>query len=209
MFGEMPWNDVRISAKKTQHSERVSRAIVRDSDDGKQCKAVTVPGFSDHSSLNSNNQHPSEVQNMLDSLLGMIDPNRHAEGRALVQSLKDCLRLTCERVPRPKGGWQYADSFMLDSVLFADNLRPLHDGDLMQETVKQFLGTRSNQSLIKIPSSKLKICFLLTFHYEFDLQLQKQYFYILFWVGVLAVKLSSVQNPCWLMIIGDYSIMEG
>ena len=71
----------------------------------------------------------------------MIDPNRYAEGRELVQSLKDCLRLTCGRVPRRKGGWQYADSFMLDSVLFADNLRPLHDGDLMQETVKQFLGT--------------------------------------------------------------------
>lgn len=46
MFGEIPWNDVRISAKKTQHLERVSRAIVRGSDDDKQiCRAVAVPGF--------------------------------------------------------------------------------------------------------------------------------------------------------------------
>ena len=141
MFGEIPWNDVRISAKKTQHLERVSRAIVRGSDDDKQiCRAVAVPGFHDHSTSTSNNKRPSEVENMLGSLLGMIDPNRYAEGRELVQSLKDCLRSTCGRVPRRKGGWQYADSFMLDSVLFADNLRPLHDGDLMQETVKQFLG---------------------------------------------------------------------
>ena len=87
--------------------------------------------FHDHSTSTSNNKRPSEVENMLGSLLGMIDPNRYAEGRELVQSLKDCLRLTCGRVPRRKGGWQYADSFMLDSVLFADNLRPLHDGDLM------------------------------------------------------------------------------
>lgn len=138
-FGmEIPWNDVRLSARTTQLSQKVSRAL--PTDDGNQAKYVTCPGFSaiQDGSLTKN---PSEVQKLLDSLLKLIDPNFHTEGETLVQSLRDCLRLPCGRVRRSSGGWQYADSFMLDCVLFADNLRPLHDGDLMQDSVKQFLGT--------------------------------------------------------------------
>ena len=84
-------------------------------------------------------RHQGTIEMILTSLRAVLDSERRTEGEELLNELAECLRLTCGRQKRKGGGWQYIDSFMLDSVLFADNLRPLYDGDLMRDSVKQNL----------------------------------------------------------------------
>lgn len=137
-FGQIPWDDIRISAKKTQYAEKLSRAVV-DSRAMTKC-AVMVPSvLTEHSSKSS---HVSGVDVILNSLQEVIDPNQRAKGEELLNNLRKCLQVTCGRQPRAsKGGWEYRESFILDSVLYADNLRPVWEGNVLEESAKQRLGS--------------------------------------------------------------------
>ena len=138
-FGEIPWSDVRQGLDKPG---RESRALVPAPGDKSNSKFVMVPTFHAVPNGDGKRRGLSEVETILESLLGLIDPSRVEEGVALLRTLRDCLQLTCGRVSRGNGhgGWQYADSFILESVLLADNLRPLQEGDLTQDTVRQSFG---------------------------------------------------------------------
>ena len=83
--------------------------------------------------------NPGTIEKIINSLRTMLAPEYSIEGQRLLTELGECLRLTCGRQKRKGGGWQYMDSFMLDAVIFADNLRPLYDGDLLQDSVKRTL----------------------------------------------------------------------
>ena len=87
----------------------------------------------------SGNAHAmvSEIDAKLESLAQLIQPEKIEQANALLKELKSALKLTCGRQARRKGGWEYTDMFLLDSVLLADNLRSVHEGDVMRNAVRQ------------------------------------------------------------------------
>ena len=140
-FETMPWDNgmVRVASRTTALLERAKKRSDQNPD--KVVVAVLPPG----ASADLGPTHYSRVHAILDSILGLIPPEKINEGTLLVSELRQTLEVICGRESRSKGGWQYSNDFMLDSVLFADNLRPAHEQDLMNTTVKQSLVlTRSN-----------------------------------------------------------------
>lgn len=131
-FGAIPWDDIRLIVRTIDPSSNCQLAARSE---GCRGTLVSFPGEVEVIPQ----RHQGTIERILHSLHAVLDSERRTEGEELLKELAECLRLTCGRQKRKGGGWQYIDSFMLDSVLFADNLRPLYDGDLMRDSVKQNL----------------------------------------------------------------------
>ena len=138
-FGPIPWDDIRLVVRTDSHTDGRAKAV-----QSAGCRTlVSFPGeFATQPEGN-----PGTIATILNSLRTMLAPEHSIEGQGLLTELGECLRLTCGRQKRKGGGWQYIDSFMLDAVIFADNLRPLYDGDLMQDSVKRTLWCSVSETI--------------------------------------------------------------
>ena len=78
----------------------------------------------------------------LDSLETGGDPaGVAAAAKTLLRGVQDKLKPWSGTASRAKGGWQFRPMCILDSVLLADNLRPLTaETDLLPEVVQQQLS---------------------------------------------------------------------
>lgn len=133
MFGKIPWDEglVRAATRTTAYQTKVQSRLTNGFE-SEQILAVIPPGV-------SGNAHAmvSEIDAKLESLAQLIQPEKIEQANALLKELKSALKLTCGRQARRKGGWEYTDMFLLDSVLLADNLRSVHEGDVMRNAVRQ------------------------------------------------------------------------
>ena len=83
-------------------------------------------------------QKLSAIDRTLDDLFERIDSGDGDGAKALVGVLRSELKVTNGQTKRARGGWQYTSMCILDSVLLADNLKPLStDTDLLPEVVFQ------------------------------------------------------------------------
>ena len=137
-FGSLPWSDgrVRVATLNTQRLSRGKRKAAMGSSVEPQL-AVLPPCASTMGAPSTEGRKCSPLDCILSSLEEKLDPHQKQEGLKLLKDLRTCLQLTCGRKSRPKGGWEYSAEFLLDSVLFADNLRPIHESNVMQDAVRQ------------------------------------------------------------------------
>ena len=81
------------------------------------------------------------IRTMLNDILASLDEGDINKARANVHLLDERLTPASGHVARSKGGIQYRPEFVLDSVLYADYLRPLSkDEDSLEESIKKLLS---------------------------------------------------------------------
>lgn len=83
----------------------------------------------------------SAIDKILDATLQSLRENNVDLGLEHITKLRSQLNVTSGLSTRQKGGLQYDTMYTLDSVLLADNLKPLGgpgEPDLLQDVVKQF-----------------------------------------------------------------------
>lgn len=119
------------------HSEIVQTQTGSDPDPGigivirrpRQCRAAADTATAE----------TSAVDTILNDIVASVEDNEvEHKVKALVDKLRERLKITNGYVSRPRGGVQYSPACILESVLLADNLKPLAmDTDLLPEVVHQ------------------------------------------------------------------------
>ena len=80
------------------------------------------------------------LQRMLNDILRSLEGQDCATAMQLVSELGKVLKVAQGHASRPKGGYAYLPEFILDTVMFADCLKPLKtDVDMMQEALRKKL----------------------------------------------------------------------
>lgn len=85
-----------------------------------------------------NENDPSFITKCLTHIIQAIDFGHSDRARNLVLQLYDRLKIMSGFSSRARGGVQYQPSYMLDSVLFADMLRPLStETDVLRDALQR------------------------------------------------------------------------
>ena len=91
----------------------------------------------------------SFITKFLTHIIQSIDSGHSDAARNLVLQLYDRLKIISGYSSRARGGVQYQVSYMLDSVLFADMLRPLStESDVLRDALQRTVMKQNHCSLM-------------------------------------------------------------